>query len=625
MDLVILDNVEYEVGGKQIFSGVSFTITDTTGLALLGRNGTGKTTLLRLIAGELEPTAGEIYRKRGIKIGFLHQEQAIPGGDLPVFDAVLMTYRQWWDIYIKLARTDISPTEYDSLMVKFLSLGGYEIPKKCEILLEHLGISRDKQRQPVSTLSGGERNRAAIVSVLLPDPDLLLLDEPTNHIDYDGLVWLAEFLRETRKPFVIVSHDRHFLNLAVDATAEIIGGKFYLFSGGYSDYQVQREQLINSLQEQFRRQREFIERTEDFIRRNIAGQKSRQAQSRRKMLERLEKVEVVRESDPLNLRMRSGVRGGDKVLEIRNLSYAYDGHRLFEDFSAIVGRGEKIGIVGKNGCGKTTFLKLLAGQIPIQQGEIIFGVGINFAYYSQDFVDLPDDTTPMELIARAAPYLTEEQVRAHLAAFSVQGDDVFRPLRTFSGGERSRVAMARLVLTRANLLLLDEPTNHLDIPSRQVLEKALADYDGTVLVVSHDRFFLDAVVNKIWAFENGRINEYFGNFSYYLEKSAQRAKSISSRQISKSREKVRRENAKPADRGKSKNLIARLTRQLERVEREIERLETEKEKITRVMSDPVVAADFGRISRLSAELARIDSQLESLWEQWEQISAQLSE
>ncbi|MCD6532303.1 ABC-F family ATP-binding cassette domain-containing protein [bacterium] len=620
MDLVILDNVGYSPGGKEIFEKISFTITDRTRLALLGRNGTGKTTLLRLIAGEIEPTSGNIFRKGGIRIGFLHQEQGIEDGGT-VFESVLKTYAPWWKLYVKLASPDIPPAEYDSLMVRFEALGGYEILKRCEILLEHLGIDSARQKAPVATFSGGERNRAAIASVLLPDPDLILLDEPTNHIDYEGLVWLAKFLQDTKKPFVVVSHDRHFLNIAVSQTAEIIDGRFYVFPGNYSAYRLARQQLIEQQRERYRRQMEFIERTEEFIRRNIAGQKTRQAQSRRKLLEKMERVEVIRDGEDLKLRMRSGVRGGDKVLEIRDLSYSYGDRVLFRDFSAIVKRGEKIGIVGKNGCGKTTFLRLLVGELPFQTGQVVFGANISYFYYSQDFVDIPADRTPMQIISDAAPYLAQEQVRAHLAAFSVRGDDAFRPIRTFSGGERSRVAMAQLVLTRANLLLLDEPTNHLDIPSRQVLERALAEYDGTVLVVSHDRFFLDAVVNKIWAFEDGRINEYVGNFSYYLEKSAGRQERNA---VVGSKFRVGKSPPRRSSGGISKNMLSRLKRRLERIESEIEALETERQKLVDLMSEPFVAADFARVSKISGEIEQIDRRLGSLWEQWEQISEQLS-
>ena len=620
MDLVILDNVGYSPGGKEIFEKISFTITDRTRLALLGRNGTGKTTLLRLIAGEIEPTSGNIFRRGGIRIGFLHQEQGIEDGGT-VFESVLKTYAPWWELYVKLASPDIPPAEYDSLMVRFEALGGYEILKRCEILLEHLGIDSARQKAPAATLSGGERNRAAIASVLLPDPELILLDEPTNHIDYEGLVWLAKFLQDTKKPFVVVSHDRHFLNIAVSQIAEIIDGRFYVFPGNYSAYKLARQQLIEQQKERYRRQMEFIERTEEFIRRNIAGQKTKQAQSRRKMLEKMERIEVIRDGEDLKLQMRSGVRGGDKVLEIRDLSYSYGDRVLFRDFSAIVKRGEKIGIVGKNGCGKTTFLRLLVGELPLQTGQVIFGANISYFYYSQDFVDIPADRTPMEIISDAAPYLTQEQVRAHLAAFSVRGDDAFRPIRTFSGGERSRVAMAQLVLTRANLLLLDEPTNHLDIPSRQVLERALADYDGTVLVVSHDRFFLDAVVNKIWAFEDGRINEYVGNFSYYLEKSAGRQER---NVVVESKFRVEKSPPRRSSGGISKNMLSRLKRRLEQIESEIEVLETERQKLVDLMSEPFVAADFARVSKISGEIEQIDRQLSSLWEQWEQISEQLS-
>jgi len=627
MDLINFDKANYSIGATNILQDVSFTITDRTRLALVGRNGTGKTTLMRLISSEIQPTGGNLFRKRNLRIGMLHQEQRL-SDELPLKDAVLHKNEEWWNLYKKLADPSLSPVEHDNAMTKFLSLGGYSIPSKAEEILNKLGFPVDRLSQSVNTLSGGERNRAAIAAALLQNPDLILLDEPTNHIDYEGLVWLADFLKNTKKPFILVSHDRHFLNLAVTQTADIHSGEFRLFTGNYDDYIKQREELDLAINKKFRQQRDMIKKTEEYIRKNIAGQKTKQAQARRKKLDKLEPLKGTTKARDFRINMDIDTRGGNKVIEIEELGYSIRKSRendtnrvLFSDFGKIVQRGERIGVVGKNGCGKTTLFRLIAGKLPPQHGKIEIGAGITFAYYSQDFDNLPADGTPFDSIMNAAGYLIDEQIRAHLGAFSISGDNAFRPLSSFSGGERARVAMAMLVLTKANLLLLDEPTNHLDIPSRTILEDALMSYPGTALVVSHDRYFLDRVVNKIWAFEDSRIIEYTGDFSYYLMKKKQKMQVISSKSC---KESVPGTNNQKSEKRISKFKLSQLDMRLKDIEREIAYLESEKERLSNLMSEPFVAGNFERFTTVSQKLQKTDDELKALWNDWESITSQLT-
>ena len=621
MDYIVFDRASYKIDGDEIIRDANFTITENTQIALVGRNGTGKSTLLRLISGEIQPTSGNIYRKKNLRIGYLHQEQRLVG-EISLKDAVLKQNKMWWEYYIKLADTSLSPDEHDRIITKFLSIGGYSLIRKCEEMLDRMGFDAEKQSRIVDKLSGGERNRAAIVSVLLLEPDIMLLDEPTNHIDYDGLRWLANFLKNTKKPFILVSHDRYFLDLAVSKFAEIIGGKIIVFTGNYENYRRQRENLVEAEIKKYKQQRELIRRTEEFIRQNIAGQKTKQAQSRRKMLERMDKVDIsgIDSSKQFKIQMNIGRRGGNKVVEISNLGYSYDGKRLFDGFSTIVARGEKIGVVGPNGCGKTTLMKLISGHLPVQTGEIKIGAGITMAYFSQTYADIPDEGTPYSVISDFAPYLNDEQVRAHLGAFSISDDNAFRPMKSFSGGERSRVAIASLVLSNANLLILDEPTNHLDILSRQVLENALKNYSGTAIVVSHDRYFLDSFVNKIWAFEHGRIGEFIGNFSRYLEK--QICEESDAGEV-KGKRKIALSNRRKTNSGKSKYMMKKLEARLEQIESRIAELEDEQQKLINLISQSFVSSNYERYRKIADDLKNVEQRLKFLWDEWEEISTSI--
>jgi len=617
MDLIIADKVSFSYGSNEIFSNVSLTITDSTRLALVGRNGLGKTTLLRVLAGELEPTSGEIFRKKGLKIAFLKQEERLEGED-KLLDAVLSQDARWWKLYKTLSSFDNDGENMDNLMAEFQALGGFARESRAKEILGKLGFKEEHFEKPVNLLSGGEKNRAAIAAMLVLEPDIMFFDEPTNHIDYDGLVWLAGFLRNLKKPFVLVSHDRFFLDLVADRVAELYEGKLRIFVGNYSGFEKQKRELIEKQEKQYKHQQQLIKKTEEFIRKNIAGQRTKQAQSRIKMLQRLERIKEPIYDKGFRIKLDIKRRSGDKVLEIKNLSYAYDGNKLFSGFSAVVGRGDKIGVVGRNGCGKTTLLKLISGRLPLIEGEIKLGAGVVVGYYAQDFDDLDDDSTPLEEIQKLAPQMTYEEAMSYLGAFSISGDDAKRLIKTFSGGERSRVALAKLSLVGANFLLLDEPTNHLDINSRKIIEDALKKFEGTVIVVSHDRFFLDAVAQKIWAFENGTIREYYGNFSYYLSKRLQR-------QTLRRKVNVKKTEPRETSEKQLKNKLRKLKTTIMELEKQIEELEKERERILSLMGQPFVVKDPQRIKSVSQQFELIETELKSLWSMWEQNSVELEE
>lgn len=618
MNLIVLDKVGYSIGDVNIISDASLTITERTRLGLVGPNGSGKTTLLNLIAGEVENTSGSIFRKPNLRISYLRQEQKI-SGKTSVLNAVLRQNPSWWKAYSKLESEAISISERDALWSQFLLQGGYSLIARAKEILNRLGISEEKHEISAGLLSGGEKNRLAIASVLLSEPDIMLLDEPTNHLDYQGLVWLGEFLKNSRIPFVLVSHDRYFLDITIEKTADIIDGKLVIFNGNFSHYETERRKIEERQLKLYKEQQAFIRKSEEFIQRNIARlSTSKRAQSRKKMLEKIEPVKIdTLEWKSFVFNIKPKLRGGDKVLWISKVSYKFDDRELISDFTAIVGRGERISVFGSNGCGKTTLLKLLVDKLPLQEGEIRRGKDILIAYYSQDFVELPQEGTPFSIITDAMPNWSPEQVRTHLSAFSVRGDEVFRQISSFSGGEKARIALAKLVLSGANLIVLDEPTNHLDIQARKALQEFLSQYEGTIIFASHDRCFIDAIANKMWAFENKKIVQYPGNLSEYLARTREAMTQVNG--LNNTRKQV-----VPA-RQVSHKKVSRVSKEsirqtIESVEEKIVNAENEKQKLVELMSQDFVASNFKRVQNITEQIKQIDILLQELWRRWEDLT-----
>ena len=505
--LVQLADAHFGYPGTDLFTGLTWQVNPGDRIGLVGPNGAGKSTLLRLLDGRLQPDRGTVARARGLTMSYLKQSQEFVGAG-KIFDALLKPFEKLLAMHDELLRLEKSLTDekalerYGELQERYTQEGGYSLESRVKALAQDLGFSPADLDRSVDTLSGGERGRLELAKVLLEEPDLLLLDEPTNHLDVEATEHLEERLREWPKAFVLVSHDRYFLRAVCRDIVEIEAGKVVTYPGGYDRYVVDREERHERLNAAYERQAAEIARTEDFIRRNIAGQKTKQAKSRRKMLDKVERLS--RHQDEFAAAGNIGLRfsvgdhaGGKEALKAEHLDVGYAGAPpLIRDVNLIVYRGDRIGLVGPNGCGKSTLLKTLLGKLDAQAGVALRGHEVRVGYFDQKLSDLDEEHSLIDEIRTVRGDFNEDVARNFLGRFRFTGDDGFKKVKGLSGGERNRLTLAKMMLRPRNLLALDEPTNHLDIPAREVLEEALDQYEGTIIVVSHDRYFLDRVVEK---------------------------------------------------------------------------------------------------------------------------------
>ncbi|HEX6834993.1 MAG TPA: ABC-F family ATP-binding cassette domain-containing protein, partial [Polyangia bacterium] len=522
--LVQLADVHFGYPGTDLFTGLTWQVNAGDRVGLVGPNGCGKSTLLRLLDGRLSPDGGTVARARGLTMSYLKQSQEFVGAG-KIFDALLKPFEKLLAMHDELLalEKDLSDEKalmrYGELQERYTREGGYSLESRVKALAQDLGFSAADLDRSVDTLSGGERGRLELAKVLLEEPDVLLLDEPTNHLDVDATEHLEERLREWPKAFVLVSHDRYFLRAVCRDIVELEAGKTVVYPGGYDRYVVEREERHERLNAAYQRQAAEIARTEDFIRRNIAGQKTKQAKSRRKALEKVERLS--RHQDEFAVAGNIGLRfsvgdhpGGKEALKAEHLDVGYPGAPpLIRDVNLIVYRGDRIGLVGPNGCGKSTLLKTLLGRLDAVGGVALRGHEVRVGYFDQKLSDLDEEHSLIDEIRTVRGDFNEDVARNFLGRFRFTGDDGFKKVKGLSGGERNRLTLAKMMLRPRNLLALDEPTNHLDIPAREVLEDALDDYAGTVIVVSHDRYFLDRVVTKIVHIHDGRAEEHVGNYS----------------------------------------------------------------------------------------------------------------
>ncbi|MFO7172374.1 MAG: ABC-F family ATP-binding cassette domain-containing protein [Bacillota bacterium] len=524
-------------GGFKVFSDVSFLLNEGEKVALVGPNGAGKSTLLRAVAGLTELSAGRVSIAPGTRVGYLSQDpeldprRTVEEEAAQAFAHLAAWERRLRELEARMAQVREGPeaealmAEYGRLLHRYEAAGGYNAPARVRQVLAGLGFRPEQYSLPVGALSGGQKVRLGLAKLLLTAPDLMLLDEPTNHLDLEATEWLEEFLRQSRAAALIVSHDRYFLDRVTSRTLELAGGQATLYHGNYSYYLEAREVRLRQQEAEWRRQQEEAERLREYIRRYGAGNRARQARSREKMLERLE-ARMVERPRPvrtdLKLRFEIGYESGDEVLAVEGLTKAYGDRVVFSGVSLRVQRGDRIGVVGPNGAGKTTLLKVLHGLVPPTAGQVWWGVGVTRAYFSQDLDQLEGTGTVLDEIL-GLPGMTVYTARSLLARFQFRGEEVEKPVAALSGGERNRLILAKLVLSGANVLLLDEPTNHLDLEARQALEEALQAYPGTLIVVSHDRYFLDRVATKIWEVNGGTITEHPGTYSEWRARRAAEA------------------------------------------------------------------------------------------------------
>ncbi len=602
---------------------------------MVGPNGVGKTTLLRIIIGEEDASTGAVFRARGLRLGYLPQESDLNGEHtlwhecLKPFESLLERQKELHRLEEAMslqpeAADDLLDT-YGHLQNDFETSGGYLYETRVRQTLTGLGFSTTDAKRPLSQLSGGQRTRALLARLLLSEPDLLLLDEPTNHLDINAVEWLENTLKDFPGAVLVISHDRFFLDQVADTIWEMDSG-FETYHGNYSAYQRQREERRIRLIKEVEAQQEFIQKEQDYIRRNMAGQNTRQAQGRLKRLERFmeeKKLDRPATNDTLHLKLQPFKRSGDLVIKTASLSvgYADEGRPLFIVPNLILLRGECAAVIGPNGAGKTTLLKTLLGQIPPLNGEAILGAGIKIGYFAQAHEGLNPNNTLMEEINKAAPKMLPGDVRNYLAKFLFTGDDAFKQVSLLSGGERGRLALACLALSGANLLLLDEPTNHLDLTSQDALQAVLQNYDGTILLVSHDRYLIDALATQIWdVLPEERVLKVFpGSYSEYAVFRRQEKEGV-----------IKIENGKKTGIQKPvshpvKTKPARPNRKqqelMQKLEAEISRLESELDVIGHQLENP--PEDPQKVLELGNNFNRIQQTLEEQMQKWETLSGEM--
>lgn len=626
MSLVRFEKVSKSFAGAPVIENIDLRIEEGEHVGLIGRNGTGKSTIFRLITGEIEPESGVIERMRRARVACLAQ---LPKVDdkATIFDIVLHSFQELLEqehaltaLEERMAAGDESAlSAYSGLQEQFTLRGGYEFRTRIKQVLQGLGFHPDEFDMPFHALSGGQRTRLMLALVLLQDADLLLLDEPENHLDLEAREWLEEYLKSCPKGVVIISHDRQMLNAVVSRIIEVERGELWGHTGNYEAYLKQKALIREQQQKAFEKQREFIRKEEAWIDRfRYKNTKARQVQSRIKRLEKIEMVDAPPpEASTASFGMGEVVRSGAVALEVRGVSMAYGDLTLYKDLSFQVQRGERVGIIGPNGCGKSTLLRQLAGLHSGIGGEVVAGHKVTLSYYDQNHATLnPANDILGELMA-VRPAWLPEQMRSFLGRFLFTGEDVFKPVTALSGGELSRVAIAKLVLSDANLLLLDEPTNHLDIASREALEGALVDFPGAMVLVSHDRALIDRLVEKLIIMQQGRVEVHLGNYAHYRWKHLQESEATAV----KSTEDVLRIRRDKDEREKKKAQVReerKQRRQLEQLEQDIEAMEALLEAYPERFAalDP---ADYQRAQALKEEYEGMKQDLQALYEDWESL------
>ncbi len=636
MTQISFSNVGVDFGATTLFSGITFTVTSRERWGIIGRNGTGKTTLFRLFTGDMQPSRGVIARQPGLRVSLLEQHRDF--GDVTmVWEAaagelaeLLALEQSLTEQAAALAHdsSDEAMARYGRDLERFEHEGGYAVTSRIDAVLHGLGFDPDKAREtPVSTLSGGERGRLGLARQLVSSADMLLLDEPTNHLDLDTTRWLEEYLTTIDKTILLVSHDRAFLDATVDHILHFEGSSAFPYGGGYQAFVAQRAERRLTQQRQFEQQQKKIASESDYIARNLAGQNTRQAKGRRKLLARLPRLSApIGEDDTMAIRFDVAERGGDRVVSAVNAGVSVD-RPLVERFTGTVMRGDVLGFVGPNGAGKSTLLKALFGQHPVSQGELKMGASITAGFYRQDMSQVPLDRTLYDVIQDLRPTWDRRLVQGHLGRFGFSGDEAMRKADKLSGGERARVALAMLMLSRANLLVLDEPTNHLDVESIEALEDAIEAYEGTVVLVSHDRELLRALTSKVWVLHERRITEFAGGFAEWEEVSAERAhaasvraaEDASLRKVHERQKMARKKEAEPASPKDARRQLRAAQRELEEEESQIASLEQRIVSLTASLEDPALYTKPNGIEeakRLGIELERTKRELEKAFARW---------
>ena len=632
------NNISKSFGTDVIIKSCSFNIEDHEKAAIEGINGAGKSTLLKIITGIEPADTGLVTLAKDKTLGYLAQQQNL-GSDNTIYDELLSVKQYILDMEKELRSIEkrmntADGDELENLMKKYSDLNhrfemenGYAYKSEITGVLKGLGFSEEDFTLNVNTLSGGQKTRVALGRLLLAKPDIILLDEPTNHLDMESIRWLENYLLNYNGAVLIVAHDRYFLDKIVSKIIELDNGVATVFSGNYTDYAAKKAILRNMKLKEYLNQQREIKHQEDVITKlkQFNREKSiKRAESREKMLDKIEIVDKPQElNDKMNIKLEPNVVSGNDVLTISGLSKSFDDVTLFDNIDIEIKRGERVALIGNNGTGKTTILKLINGIIEPDSGSIYLGAKVNIGYYDQEHHVLDPDKTIFDEIRDAYPDLNNTQIRNTLAAFLFTNEDVFKYIRDLSGGEKGRVSLAKLMLSNANFLILDEPTNHLDIVSKEILENALNNYTGTVLFVSHDRYFINAAATRIIELSNKTVVNYIGNYDYYLEKrdilSAKPVNTVSSADIEHAKKAAdskaswQEEKVKQAQLKKIKN-------ELKRTEERIANIEERIDKLDNMYADPAISSDTAKLMEIHTEKEELSKELDKLYDRWGELT-----
>lgn len=628
MNLLGLSKINMSFGENVLFQNVSFSVYENEKIGFVGTNGAGKTTLFKILTEEIQPTSGDIFKNRELKIGYLSQhieyssENTLYSEVLSAFSHVASLEKEL-DALNKKIETDHSPeliSRQSALHERFLDLGGLTYKNVTRSALFGLGFSENELNTKVSALSGGQKTRAMLCKILLSDANLLLLDEPTNHLDIASVEWLQDFLRSYNGSAVIISHDRYFLDKVTTKTFELSNKHFSEYKGNYSVYLKLKAERQLTLERKYENTTKEIDRIYGIVEQQRRWNRERNiktAESKLKQIDRLKETLETPEAKQknLNFKIKAQHTSGNDVLELSAISKSFGEKRVLSDLSFNLYKNNSAFLLGANGCGKTTLLKLITEELAPDHGEIKYGANVKIAYYDQAQESLHYDKTIFDEVHDEFPELNNTEVRSALAAFLFTGEDVFKEISTLSGGERARVSLVKMMLKGANLLLLDEPTNHLDIASREALEAALSDYNGTILAVSHDRYFINKLADRIVFMENGSVKIYEGNYDYYLEQTKNQTEAANLQKSPKktSGELYREQKQLDAEKRKRENEIRRLEEKITETEKLIEKLNAE-------LSSPDIATDYTKAAEITEKITQAEELIEKLMEKWETLS-----